>query len=184
MEKSTIVATLALGVSTIAAMMTYFMWRATHWPIVVARVITVSSGNIATGLAIEVQNVGISPAYRVLLRCSDELIRAALAPTQSDIPKEITDCFSGSFEIPVLGPGETRTAGFGSFSVEHRNDIWQPNARLLVTVQYRRNHTPGVAVGGIIGAITGVVEKKMELRLADSSSFTNNWWRQGDSTRR
>jgi len=71
---------IALLVSILSVSFAVFSWREAHRPIVIARVTTVESGDVATALQLLVENTGNRPARDISVTCEPIALDAVLWP--------------------------------------------------------------------------------------------------------
>src|SRR4051812_28354436 len=87
--------TAALVVSLISFYFARKSWRESNRPLVVARIVTHSGGNVGTTLDLLVENTGNRPAKNIRLTVDPEALKTALAPNASDShKKQVDNCFS------------------------------------------------------------------------------------------
>lgn len=157
------ISAIALLVSILSVSFAVFSWREAHRPIIIARVTTAKSGNVATPLRLLVENTGNRPARDISLTCKSDALDQVLDPQiRADPPDDVVRAFARDTIIPILENGRAITCAFGLFSA-CEPPTWIPNSRLLVTISYRnlgrRRFT-----------------ELMTLLLADDHSFTGLQW--------
>lgn len=154
---------IALLVSILSICFAVFAWREAHRPIIIARVTTAESGNVATALQLIVENTGNRPARDITLTCDKSTLDKVLDPkVGAKPPNDVERVFASDTVIPVLEHGRAVTCAFGLFSAEDQS-TWMPNSRLPVSISYtslgRRRF-----------------KDTMDLLLSDDHSFTGLQW--------
>jgi hypothetical protein len=153
----------ALLVSIISVSFAVFSWREAHRPIVIARVTTAKSGNVATALLLLVENTGDRPARDIALTCEKGALEAVLdQQVWAKPPDDVERVFASDTVVPVLENGRAITCAFGLFSGQEQS-TWVPNSRLPISIIYRS-----------LGRRR--FKESMTLLLADDHSFTGLQW--------
>lgn len=163
---SPIIAGLALIISATSLFFSRRSWRETYRPILVARVTTVSAGNLACCYNLQVENCGNRPAKNVQLRASEDGLRAALNPKASEAPEGIFACFTEKGVIHVLANGASTCAYFGSTGINEKQATWIPDAKFDVEIAYE----------GLDGAHYSAT---IPLQISPGPSFTGWSWGDG-----
>jgi hypothetical protein len=154
---------IALLVSILSVSFAVFSWREAHRPIVIARVTSVASGNVATTLQLLVENTGNRPARDIALTCEEIALDAVLDPkVRAQPPEDVEQVFASDTVVPVLENGRAITCAFGLFSAQDQS-TWVPNSRLPIVSSHRS-----------LGRRR--FKESMTLLLADAHSFTGLQW--------
>jgi hypothetical protein len=154
---------IALLVSILSVCFAVFSWREAHRPIIIARVTSVASGDLATGLQLLVENTGNRPARDITLTCDKTSLNLVLDPkVRAQPPDDVKQVFASDTVIPVLENGRAITCAFGLFSAQDQS-TWVPNSRLQITISYRS-----------LGRRR--FKESIYLLLADDRSFTGFQW--------
>lgn len=135
-EGSIAVSLAALIVSILSYYFAVRSWRESYRPIVTARVVTHSSGNIGAALNLLVENTGTRPARNIRLTVDETVLNEAFDPNSANRYREgVRACFSEKFEIPVLANGASVSNAFGLISKNEQN-TWQWQSRLPIRIKY------------------------------------------------
>jgi hypothetical protein len=156
------------GAAAIVAILSFYFaiksWRETNRPIVIARVTTRKSGDVATLLNLVLENTGNRPAKNVRLRVNrDDLASVMLAEENNPLKSGIENCFSANTFIPILDNGRQVSNSFGMFSINKKNSTWRPNSVLPIRLFYedldgrKFNHN-------------------ISLLIADDTGFAGTFW--------
>lgn len=131
----------AIFVSVISLFITVLLWRESNRPVVSARVITHSGGNIMILYNIEIINSGSRPAKNVRLHIEHKELANATTkePDRNrNFSKElysIKRCFDERATVPILLNGSSVSNAFGYTSDE--SPFWIPGAHLEITITYQ-----------------------------------------------
>jgi hypothetical protein len=118
-------------------------------PIIIVRVSTHTSGNIATTLNLVVENTGNRPAKNIKLSVDPQKLASALRKNPEDNDRQVIErCFENI--IPLLANGKLIVNSFGQlthhletsslasqFWISPSESDWEINARFDVSVQYQ-----------------------------------------------
>jgi hypothetical protein len=153
----------ALLVSILSVSFAVLSWREAHRPIVIARVTTAKSGNVATALRLLVENTGNRPARDIAFKCEKATLDAVLdLGVRATPPDDVRRVFASDTIVPVLEHGRAITCAFGLISAEDQS-TWVPNSRLPVSICYKS-----------LGRRS--FKESITLLLADDHSFTGLQW--------
>ncbi len=168
MDQMTILfSTSALIVSLISLLITIWLWRESHRPIVTARIRTHKGGNLAILYVLELVNSGSRPARNVRLHANHTDILNALLPEASSQPdyvlelRSVKRCFEQRATVSVLLNGESITNAFGFTSIE--SPFWRPGAIIPVVISYE----------GVGGALYRSV---VALKIDDTAGFAGTFY--------
>lgn len=157
-----VISGVALLVSVLSTVFAVLSWREAHRPILIARVTTGVSGNVATTLLLLVENTGNRPARDIALICDKRALERALAPRyRTTPPDDVRFAFNTGTVIPILKNGEARTCAFGLFSAD--DSTWIAGSRIPITILYKD-----------IGRRR--FSQRVTLLVADDHSFTGLQW--------
>jgi len=157
-----VISVMALLVSILSVSFAVLSWREAHRPIVIARVTTAKSGNVATALRLLVENTGNRPARDIALTCEKAALETVLdSKVRATPPDDVEGVFASDTVVPVLAHGRAITCAFGLFSQDQ--STWVPNSRLPISISYKN-----------LGRRR--FKESMTLLLADDHSFTGLQW--------
>lgn len=164
-----VISGMALLVSILSVCFAVFSWREAHRPIVIARVTTAKSGNVASALRLLVENTGNRPARDITLACEKGALDKVLDPkVRARSPDDVKRVFAADNIVPVLEHGRAITCAFGLISAQDQS-TWVPNSRLPISISYK-------SLGG------RRFKESMTLLLADDHSFTGFQWAEPHKT--
>ncbi len=135
-------------------------------PLVIAKVVTHSEGNIAVIFDLVVHNTGNSPAKNIRLYVDKNELEAAFSPSINEALKEtIERCFTEEGMIPVLENGQhfTATNSFGVISHRDQDSTWKAGAVLNIRVSYQDFEGNSY-------------QHDMPLKIGDNSRFAGGTW--------
>jgi hypothetical protein len=140
----------ALIVSSLSLYFSRKSWHESNRPIIIVRVSTYMSGNLATVLNLVIENTGNRPAKNIKLSVDSQELKSAFSENIKDRDRQaIERCFADDIVIPCLANGKSISNSFGKLTVSYDTDTatelfwhqtpsdWQMNARFHVIVEYQ-----------------------------------------------
>lgn len=154
----------AFVMSAVALWLSNRNWRQSNRPIVTAKVVARSAGNLGTAYEVVITNGGNRPAAGVRLECDDGHLAGALSGSAGDpLVEDVRACFKPEATVPLLLHGESVANAFGTTCRAEDGPTWKHGARIPVRVRYRD--------------LSGrAYSERMDLVIRDSTAFAGGSW--------
>jgi hypothetical protein len=112
-------------------------WQASNRPIISVSVVTNRTGNVSASFNLAVYNSGTRPATSIQLYAERQKLAAILTENATeDDTLRINNIFSDTPVISLLINGKETSGGFGTTSIDSKNNILKYGATLPIKVRY------------------------------------------------
>lgn len=164
----TLIALVALVVSTVSLGASVRFWRKSFRPIVTATVKTHTAGNESITYYLVLLNSGTIPAKNITVKADDaSLVLAFGDDATPENRRRWLACFSEEIVIQILHNGDRVSCSFGT-TMRTDMGFWKYKASISIAINY--------------SGWFGIRYKQLqELRIVDSDSFTGFMWAKSDT---
>lgn len=154
------VAICSLLVSFTSLLLSLFIWRRSHRPIVTAAVKTHKADSQSIEYDLVILNSGTIPAKNIQIRAEENSLAAALGPAAS---AQFKEKWLAAFvrEILILQNNDRVSCSFGYTTAN--GGFWKHDAIITIVIKYK-------------GWFGKKYEDKHPIQIADSDSFTGYQW--------